>query len=250
MKKFFNLKTILLLTIIILFSTNIMGSGVKSVASLPEASLLYDDVWSTLYNPAKSQCDATPTITGNGSHINPRIASKLRWIAISQDLLYSPYRARLINNPKDIRFKGKLAYGDTIWIDSPYDKLNGWWVVKDAKNKMYKKSIDFLQSSGDKNLYDNNKLWSGKWNNVNIYKVSKYNYFSMKVFLNKQLTNKNYLAVKLTPNIKIINKTNIDKKQLIAQKNISYLFENDNASNIFEKSDGLYKREELLTLKE
>jgi hypothetical protein len=77
------------------------------------------------------------------------------------------YRAKLIKSD-DPRFKGKIKYGDTVWIDSPYSEINGWWVVCDAKNKRYTKSIDFLQTIGDKTLIKNYPRWPGKFENIKI----------------------------------------------------------------------------------
>jgi hypothetical protein len=134
--------------------------------------LLYENVWGTVYNPVVEQCDSTPTITGDGSKINPHRASKYRWVAISQEMINSTYRANQLLFPtRDNRFKGKIQYGDTIWVESRNKKINGWWVVKDAKNAIYRNSIDFLQTKGDGSLYDNNPYWNGKFNGIKIYRL-------------------------------------------------------------------------------
>jgi len=133
-----------------------------------ELELLYDDVWGSIYNAIENQCDSTPLLTGNGLKINPKIASQLRWIAISQDMLNCKYRARLLKYTRIDRYKGKICYGDTICIDSPHEKINGWWIVQDTKNARYVKSIDFLQTEGDKSLYNNK--WSGKFDDIKIYR--------------------------------------------------------------------------------
>jgi len=144
----------------------------------PEMELLYDDVWGSIYHAETRQCDATPTITATGAKINPRHASNLRWIAISQEMLNNQYRSTLVGS-KCPRFKGKIEYGDTIWIDSPHNEINGWWVVCDAKNKRYTKSIDFLQTKGDKTLFNADKTWSGKFEDIKIYRVANYAYREM-----------------------------------------------------------------------
>jgi len=141
----------------------------------PKMELLYDDVWGTIYHAEIRQCDATPTITAIGLKINPRHASKLRWVAISQEMLNNEYRASLVKSSCH-RFRGKIKYGDTIWIDSPHNEINGWWVVCDAKNKRYTKSIDFLQTKGDKSLFNYNKYWNGKFEGIKIYRLENYNY--------------------------------------------------------------------------
>ena len=142
---------------------------------------LYNNVWGTIYYAEQAQCDNTPTITGDGSKINPIKASGHRWIAISQEMLNCEYRMRLLNDNDSPLYRGKIEYGDTIWIKSPNKNINGWWVVHDAKNKRYRNSIDFLQTKGDASLYDNNPRWSGKFDSIQIYKyedVKKINSFN------------------------------------------------------------------------
>lgn len=128
---------------------------------------IYDDIWGTIYHAVEEQCDDTPTITGDGSRINPYRASEHRWIAISQEMLNCEYRQTLVDDT--MLFRGKISYGDTIWIQSPHSEINGWWIVRDTKNKRYKNSIDFLQTVGDGNLYNNDKMWSGKFEDLKIY---------------------------------------------------------------------------------
>lgn len=160
----------------------------KSVAF----ELLYCNVWGTIYHATKRQCDNSPTITGDGSHINVKNASKYRWIAISQDMLKSVNRLKLLKNPLTSKiYKGKIVYGDTVWIKSGNPKINGWWVVHDAKsakcdnsgNLLYSKSIDFLQTEGDINLYNGNPLWSGKFCDIKIYRLKNVYYKNIKRFV-------------------------------------------------------------------
>jgi hypothetical protein len=169
--------------IVIFFLSTGMISENESHSSerfAPKMELLYDNVWGTIYNAVSEQCDSTPTITGDGSRINPYHASQHRWIAISQEMINSAYRASLLMYPdRDMRFKGKIQYGDTVWIESPYDEINGWWVVRDAKNAMYNNSIDFLQTQGDGSLYNNDKYWSGKFENIRIFRVDNYKYSAL-----------------------------------------------------------------------
>lgn len=153
--------------------TQISAELAYSLYSEPQMELLYDDVWGTIYHPVSKQCDDTPTITGDGSRINPRNASEHRWIAISQEMLDCMYRATLINST-DERFKGKIQYGDTVWVESPHENINGWWVVHDVKNKRYSNSIDFLQTKNDGSLYENNPLWSGKFEDISIYRKKNF----------------------------------------------------------------------------
>lgn len=137
------------------------------------AELLYDNVWGTVYNAHVSQCDSTPFHTADGSFIVAHKASKLRWIAISQEMLNDTYRSKLVNSKSPL-FKGKIKYGDTVYIESNNNpKLNGLWVVHDAKRYNYRRSIDFLQTEGDNSLYKDIPQWSGKFNNLKIFKINK-----------------------------------------------------------------------------
>lgn len=136
--------------------------------------LIYDDVWGSLYNPEPDQCDDTPTITADGSHIDSLNASQQRWIAVSPDLLWSPLRHRLfVTDSTDNRYQGKIKFGDTIWVESPNPKINGKWVVHDLMNKAFKNAVDFLQTTGDGGLYNNDRLWDGKFKIISVYKISK-----------------------------------------------------------------------------
>lgn len=135
--------------------------------------------WGTIYHAVKWQCDDTPLITGNGFKIDPKNASKHRVIAISQNMLYDEYRFSLLKDTiNDPRFRGKINYGDSVFIVSPVDSLgnykypniNGWWHVEDTKNPRFKNSIDFLQTKGDRLLYNHDMTWNGKFENIKIYK--------------------------------------------------------------------------------
>ena len=93
-------------------------------------------------------------------------------------MLYSEYRQKLLTYKRTNLFKGKINYGDTIWVESPYKSINGWWVVHDTKNSdtIYDNSIDFLQTVGDKSLYNNDKHWSGRFDNIKIYTIKNHPY--------------------------------------------------------------------------
>lgn len=140
--------------------------------------LIYSGVWGTIYHAEVRQCDDTPTITGSGYEIDPAKASDLRIVAISQEMLYDMNRRNMIDTINDDRFKGKLAYGDTVWIESPkdntgnyiYPKINGFWIIHDTKNKRYEMSIDFLQTKGDWSLFNDDPMWNGRFDNLKIFK--------------------------------------------------------------------------------
>lgn len=90
-------------------------------------------VLATKYNPVKSQCDNDPLITADNSKIdlNKLNSHKLRWIAVSRDLLEH------------------YSYGDKVLIKSSNTKLNGYWYVHDTMNKRFKNRIDFLVPVND-----------------------------------------------------------------------------------------------------
>lgn len=175
----------LMLMLVIFFTTTIMVNNTATITKVgldlayklytqPQFELVYDDILGTVYHPVTKQCDNTPTITGDGSRIIPHMANEYRWIAVSQDLLYCEYRANLIKSDGD-RFKGNIQYGDTIWVMSPHEEINGWWVVHDAMNKKYNNRIDFLQSTKD-GIY-------GIFNDIKIYRVDNINYNELKKHL-------------------------------------------------------------------
>ena len=79
----------------------------------------------TCYQPVKSQCDNKPLITADGSKINLHHLkhNKIKWCAISRDLLYLFPK----NKPKKVFIEGF-----------------GIYEVKDVMNKRHKHRIDIL----------------------------------------------------------------------------------------------------------
>ena len=100
----------------------------------------------TCYQPVKSQCAGNPLVTSDGSHIslNKLKAGKIRWCAVSRDLLTLFPK----NKPKRIKITGCQT-------------LNGIWEVKDVTNKRFKHREDLLIHPQDKTRY--------KTNNIKIY---------------------------------------------------------------------------------
>ncbi len=101
----------------------------------------------TYYNPAKSQCDDTPYYTANMSYIdsNKLKAGKIRWVALSWDLVNDSYRRKVAY--RHWAWNGPLKFNTTIKVMSkshPY--LNGDWIVKDVMNPRYRNTMDFLFS--------------------------------------------------------------------------------------------------------
>jgi len=101
-------------------------------------------VSATMYYPVVGQCDDTPDITADQTKI-PDInnCSHLKWIAVSQDLLW-------FND-------GPIRYGDTVYVVAGHK--TGQYIVRDAMNKRFKYKIDFLESVGtDLYSFDDVKL--------------------------------------------------------------------------------------------
>ena len=102
------------------------------------------EVSATMYYPVVGQCDDTPDITADQTKI-PDIydCSHVRWIAVSQDLLW-------FNG-------GPIRYGDTVYVHAGHK--TGVYIVRDAMNKRFKHKIDFLESVGtDLYSFDEAKL--------------------------------------------------------------------------------------------
>ena len=107
--------------------------------------IIYMGITGTIYNPEKNQTDNTPYVTADNSFINPKKIKKIRWVALSRDLIN--YQGTIL------QFNGKINYGDTIYVESQKNKngkskhpeIEGWWVVHDTMHGRFKNSIDFLQ---------------------------------------------------------------------------------------------------------
>ncbi len=79
----------------------------------------------TYYQPVKEQCDSKPLITADGSKINLNHlkSGKIRWCAISRDLLYLFPKGK----PKRIYIEGF-----------------GTYQVRDVMNRKFRHSVDIL----------------------------------------------------------------------------------------------------------
>jgi 3D (Asp-Asp-Asp) domain-containing protein len=107
-------------------------------------------VTGTMYSPTLEQCDATPNITADGTKINPKIASKYRYVALSRDLLN--------------RWGGPFEYGEYVAIEGTNNgKHDGVWQVKDTMSPKWIKRIDFLMTNGTKPF---------KYNEIKITKLN------------------------------------------------------------------------------
>jgi len=86
----------------------------------------------TYYHADVGQTDARPLETADGHIIDlSKLRSgKLRWIALSRDLID--------------RHGGHFSYGDKVYVYHPDKRIRGWWVLHDTMNKRFKNRIDFL----------------------------------------------------------------------------------------------------------
>ena len=93
----------------------------------------------TYYQPVKEQCDKQPLVTSDGSKINLHHLKKgkIKWCAISRDLLYLFPK----NKPKQVYIEGFGVYE-----------------VKDVMNKRFKHRIDILIHPKDSRRISINKV--------------------------------------------------------------------------------------------
>ena len=117
--------------------TTVSDTAVKEEIIIPD-SIILSGITGTYYNPVASQCDGSPLITADGSKIDVEKLknNKIRWVALSRDLLQ--------------RWGGPFNHGDTIDVYHSNTAVSGKWVVHDVMNKRAKKKIDFLVALGNK----------------------------------------------------------------------------------------------------
>ena len=102
-----------------------------------------DIVTVTTYTPSVEETDSTPLITASGFKINPKNPKKQRIIAVSRDL------------------KKKYKFGKKVRITG-IGKLSGTYTVRDVMNKRYRKRIDILIGTKDKQT---------KFRKAKLYKI-------------------------------------------------------------------------------
>lgn len=89
------------------------------------------NVTATYYHAGPKHGLSWYTASGDKIDVKKLNSGKLRWVALSHDLLKH------------------YKYGDTITVISNNLKLNGKWVVKDKMHSKWKMRIDFLIKEGD-----------------------------------------------------------------------------------------------------
>ena len=110
-------------------STTVIDTIVIDTTIMDSPIILEDSTVLTVMG----QCDDSPDVNADQTKIpNIDSCSHLCWIAVSQDLLW-------FND-------GPIRYGDTVYIEAGHK--TGYYVVRDAMNRRFKKKIDFLESVG------------------------------------------------------------------------------------------------------
>jgi hypothetical protein len=112
----------------------------------PRQSFILDVL--TVYNPATSQCDASPLVTASNQRISEKKlrSGAIRWMALSRELLK--------------RWGGHIQYGDTIDLYSWDPTIDGTWVVQDTMNKRFRNRGDLL--------FDSKVRSNGRWSKVMV----------------------------------------------------------------------------------
>lgn len=155
-------KLALLISILLYSCNNIFNFKVKEelfpTTNKKQSEITIDNIVGTVYHLDKKQCDSNPYETADGTNLKGKDINKLRYVALSRDLIKDSYRDKL-HNVKG-QWKGQIEFGDTITIVSDNKLLCGKWIVKDVMNKRFKKKIDFMQ--------DKESGFYGKWNDLKI----------------------------------------------------------------------------------
>ena len=102
-----------------------------------------DIVTVTTYTPSVEETDSTPLITASGFKINPKNPKKQRIIAVSRDL------------------KRKYKFGKKVRITG-IGRYSGTYTVRDVMNKRYRKRVDILIGTDDKQT---------KFRKAKLYKI-------------------------------------------------------------------------------
>ena len=100
-----------------------------------KAALIYK-VTATVYQAVPGQTDDEPFVTADNSRIKPHYGSKVRWMALSNDLL--------------ARWGGQFNYGDKVRVRGISPQLDGLYTVHDTMHRRYRHCIDILTHPSEK----------------------------------------------------------------------------------------------------
>ncbi len=92
-------------------------------------------VTATAYAAVLGQTDDEPFVTADNSTIPSDYSSRLRWLALSHDLL--------------ARWGGPFAYGDQVRVTGLSSVLDGVYTVHDTMNRRHHHCLDVLSSPGE-----------------------------------------------------------------------------------------------------
>ncbi len=102
---------------------------VPLLQALPARGLVYT-VTATTYSAVPGQTDDNPFVTADNSDIPVDYSSRIRWVALSRDLL--------------ARWGGPFAYGDTVRLTGLSARLDGVYMVHDTMNRRHRHCLDVL----------------------------------------------------------------------------------------------------------
>ena len=108
-------------------ATSTLLPGVEENVEQKEKTSRYLYVRGTVYNPTKEQCGDNPAVTADGKRINYEHleSGKIRWVAVSKDLLQH------------------MKYGDKIYVHHSDKRIAGVWEVHDLCG--IRNTVDFLK---------------------------------------------------------------------------------------------------------
>lgn len=103
----------------------------RAVHKAPTGNSVYT-VTATAYQAVASQTDSHPFITADNSTIKRGYSSRLRWVAVSRDLLQP--------------WGGHIHYGDKVQVRGVSPRLDGVYTVHDTMHKRHRRRVDILTS--------------------------------------------------------------------------------------------------------
>ena len=103
---------------------------------LSKSSALTFTVTATAYQAVLGQTDGEPFVTADNSRIKPHYGSKMRWMALSNDLL--------------ARWGGHFDYGDEVLVRGISPELDGIYTVHDTMNRRHRHCMDILTHPSEK----------------------------------------------------------------------------------------------------
>ena len=93
-------------------------------------------VTATAYQAVASQTDSEPFVTADNTTIRRGYSSRLRWLAVSRDLLRQG--------------GGSIQYGDKVRVRGVSPRLDGVYTVHDTMHKRHRHRIDILSNPQEK----------------------------------------------------------------------------------------------------